>query len=370
MSSPHSSGTSSDGGAHAAGGAGFRVPPGLGGVQSMLGLAMQPGSSLQDYCNPALTAGGAFCGAFGMDASAQGPPSSTSAHASMEHSGNSSSSSSSSGGAYRASPPANSAAAQPWALPFGRHVLGGAPSAQQLQQNYAMNLMLLQAAAAAQLAKPLGEAAAGAGAFGPFQPAGLPPADDVSGIAAQRKNAMLEAENKALRQRLQRDAEKMNLVQMLFTQMQQNGAAGVGRQGHGGHAVPNLAPSSSSDEDTKPRPSQSRYWTEEEHQRFLDAVKIYGAHDHKAIAAKVGTRTSLQVRSHSQKFLKKLEVHKGSGLPSMNRKKKHLSAQSLNMVAGMGGKVAGGSGSGSASGGESAQPAADAASQNDVEVEG
>jgi SHAQKYF class myb-like DNA-binding protein len=70
--------------------------------------------------------------------------------------------------------------------------------------------------------------------------------------------------------------------------------------------------------------NQSRYWTEAEHQRFLQAVRTFGAHNHKAIASFVATRSSAQVRSHSQKFFKKLESFRGQGLPSMTRKRKTL----------------------------------------------
>eukprot|EP00286_Rhodomonas_abbreviata_P022597 CAMPEP_0181305438 /NCGR_PEP_ID=MMETSP1101-20121128/9729_1 /TAXON_ID=46948 /ORGANISM="Rhodomonas abbreviata, Strain Caron Lab Isolate" /LENGTH=333 /DNA_ID=CAMNT_0023411353 /DNA_START=213 /DNA_END=1214 /DNA_ORIENTATION=- len=70
--------------------------------------------------------------------------------------------------------------------------------------------------------------------------------------------------------------------------------------------------------------NQSRYWAEAEHQRFLQAVRSFGAHNHKAIASFVGTRSSAQVRSHSQKFFKKLETFRGQGLPSMTRKRKTL----------------------------------------------
>ena len=38
-----------------------------------------------------------------------------------------------------------------------------------------------------------------------------------------------------------------------------------------------------------------RYWTEEEHQRFLDAIQNYGHKDVKAIASVVGTRNATQV---------------------------------------------------------------------------
>jgi SHAQKYF class myb-like DNA-binding protein len=71
---------------------------------------------------------------------------------------------------------------------------------------------------------------------------------------------------------------------------------------------------------------QSRYWTEEEHRKFLEAVRCFGAHNHKAIASYVSTRNSTQVRSHSQKFFKKLETFRGRGLPTMLRKRKNLNA--------------------------------------------
>ena len=66
---------------------------------------------------------------------------------------------------------------------------------------------------------------------------------------------------------------------------------------------------------------QSRYWSDEEHVRFLEGVRQCGAHDHKGIAVYVKTRSAAQVRSHGQKFFKKLNQHKGDGLPSMTRRK-------------------------------------------------
>jgi len=50
------------------------------------------------------------------------------------------------------------------------------------------------------------------------------------------------------------------------------------------------------------KPPQSRYWTAEEHDRFLDAVKRFGPKDVKAIAQYVGSRNPTQVRTHAQKF--------------------------------------------------------------------
>jgi len=81
-------------------------------------------------------------------------------------------------------------------------------------------------------------------------------------------------------------------------------------------------PSTKGAEGTPPA-GHSRYWTEEEHRRFLEAVRCFGAHNHKAIASYVSTRNSTQVRSHSQKFFKKLETFRGRGLPTMLRKRKN-----------------------------------------------
>jgi len=62
----------------------------------------------------------------------------------------------------------------------------------------------------------------------------------------------------------------------------------------------------------KNKPNQTRYWTPEEHQRFLDALKLYGPKDVKAISAHVGTRNPTQVRTHAQKYFLRMERDKGS----------------------------------------------------------
>ena len=41
--------------------------------------------------------------------------------------------------------------------------------------------------------------------------------------------------------------------------------------------------------------NQSRYWNDDEHERFLEAIQKYGHKDVKAIAAMVGTRNPTQV---------------------------------------------------------------------------
>eukprot|EP00184_Porphyridium_aerugineum_P001145 CAMPEP_0184694334 /NCGR_PEP_ID=MMETSP0313-20130426/2341_1 /TAXON_ID=2792 /ORGANISM="Porphyridium aerugineum, Strain SAG 1380-2" /LENGTH=573 /DNA_ID=CAMNT_0027152621 /DNA_START=348 /DNA_END=2069 /DNA_ORIENTATION=+ len=50
----------------------------------------------------------------------------------------------------------------------------------------------------------------------------------------------------------------------------------------------------------------TRYWTKEEHQRYLIARAKYGEKDFVAISKFVGTRTPRQVRTHGEKFQKKL----------------------------------------------------------------
>ncbi|KAK4527802.1 hypothetical protein GAYE_SCF45G5733 [Galdieria yellowstonensis] len=67
-------------------------------------------------------------------------------------------------------------------------------------------------------------------------------------------------------------------------------------------------------ESSRPPPStsdsasrcQSRYWTPEEHQRFLEAIQIYGHKDVKSIATYVGTRSRTQVRTHAQKYFQRI----------------------------------------------------------------
>ncbi len=51
----------------------------------------------------------------------------------------------------------------------------------------------------------------------------------------------------------------------------------------------------------------TRYWTADEHALYLEAVELYGEREIKRIAAHVATRNPTQVRTHQQKYQKKLK---------------------------------------------------------------
>ncbi|EGG24879.1 myb domain-containing protein [Cavenderia fasciculata] len=52
---------------------------------------------------------------------------------------------------------------------------------------------------------------------------------------------------------------------------------------------------------------QSRYWTPEEHNRFIEALSKFGHKDVKAIASYVGSRNPTQVRTHAQKYFLRID---------------------------------------------------------------
>jgi len=60
------------------------------------------------------------------------------------------------------------------------------------------------------------------------------------------------------------------------------------------------------------KPVQPRFWTPDEHDKFLEAAKLFGHGNVHEIARYVGTRTVAQVRTHSQKYFVKLEKMRGN----------------------------------------------------------
>lgn len=88
----------------------------------------------------------------------------------------------------------------------------------------------------------------------------------------------------------------------------------------------------------------SRYWTHDEHQRFLTAVAACGAKNYSQISEFVGTRNARQVRTHAQKFQQKLQreesKRKGTGVASVTDAS--LAAQAAATVAATAAAMSGG----------------------------
>ena len=59
--------------------------------------------------------------------------------------------------------------------------------------------------------------------------------------------------------------------------------------------------------DAKPVPKATGHWTAAEHDEFLKCLDIYGR-EWKKVAERITTRTAAQIRSHAQKYFKKIEA--------------------------------------------------------------
>uniref|UniRef100_A0A7S3EJP2 HTH myb-type domain-containing protein n=1 Tax=Rhodosorus marinus TaxID=101924 RepID=A0A7S3EJP2_9RHOD len=77
--------------------------------------------------------------------------------------------------------------------------------------------------------------------------------------------------------------------------------------------------------------AQTRYWTPEEHERFIDAVKKFGAKDVRSVASYVGTRNATQVRTHAQKYFLKMQ-REGKGNPIQKNRRRCMSEGDLTKV--------------------------------------
>jgi len=80
-----------------------------------------------------------------------------------------------------------------------------------------------------------------------------------------------------------------------------------------GSNAPSKAQNSARARDAKSMPKATGRWTAEEHDEFLKCLDIYGR-EWKKVAERITTRTAAQIRSHAQKYFKKIEAA-GEGAP-------------------------------------------------------
>lgn len=75
-----------------------------------------------------------------------------------------------------------------------------------------------------------------------------------------------------------------------------------------------------------------RYWTREEHLKFLDALGRNPKLSLKAMAAQVGTRNAVQTRTHYQKYIKRIERIAMQVASNICREEKTDAPQSMNKM--------------------------------------
>jgi len=81
--------------------------------------------------------------------------------------------------------------------------------------------------------------------------------------------------------------------------------------------APSKAQTGARARDAKSMPKATGRWTAEEHDEFLKCLDIYGR-EWKKVAERITTRTAAQIRSHAQKYFKKIEAA-GEGAPKAAR---------------------------------------------------
>ena len=74
-----------------------------------------------------------------------------------------------------------------------------------------------------------------------------------------------------------------------------------------GPNAPSRAAGGARARDAKSMPKATGRWTAEEHDEFLKCLDIYGR-EWKKVAERITTRTAAQIRSHAQKYFKKIEA--------------------------------------------------------------
>jgi len=72
-------------------------------------------------------------------------------------------------------------------------------------------------------------------------------------------------------------------------------------------------------------------WTKEEHQRFVEALQMFGK-SWKKVEEHVGTRSGAQIRSHAQKFFNRLEKEYKTKLDTTNLQASHQIKESLRKI--------------------------------------
>ena len=85
-----------------------------------------------------------------------------------------------------------------------------------------------------------------------------------------------------------------------------------------GPNAPSRAAGGARARDAKSMPKATGRWTAEEHDEFLKCLDIYGR-EWKKVAERITTRTAAQIRSHAQKYFKKIEAA-GEGAPKATPK--------------------------------------------------